>query len=195
MAQFVFALLLEICHRVKDHSNAVKAGRREKNSGFCFWDHPLVELSGKTLGIVGFGRIGRATARIAEGFGMTVLAFGVYPKKEHGMERTRYASLAEVLEHSDVISLHCQLFDSTRGIINRDTFARMKDGVIIINTSRGPLIVEEDLAGALSRGKVKATGVDVVSTNPFPAAIRSSAPPTASSLRTSHGPRWSPVCV
>ena len=167
VAQFVFALLLEICHSVKDHSDAVKEGRWAGHRDFCFWDHPLVELSGKTMGIIGFGRIGRAAARIAEGFGMNVLAFDEYPNGDFETELTRYAPLDEVLGKSDVISLHCPLFDSTKGMINRESISRMKDGVIIINTSRGPLIVEEDLADALSRGKVKAAGVDVVSTEPI----------------------------
>jgi glycerate dehydrogenase len=167
VSQFVFALLLEICHYVGDHSNAVKNGEWERSPDFCFWNYPLMELAGKTLGIIGFGKIGQATARIAQAFGMQVLAYDEYRDSSLENENLKYVDLHELLRNSDVISLHCPLFDSTAGIINNKTIAEMKDGVIIINTSRGPLVVEKDLAEALEMGKVKAAGLDVVSSEPI----------------------------
>ncbi len=167
VSQFVFALLLEVCHHVGAHGDAVKDGRWTNCPDFCFWDYPLVELEGKTMGIIGLGRIGQATARIAQGFGMKVLAFDEYKIDSLESETLKYADIDTLLEQSDIISLHCPLFESTQGIINKNTIAKMKDGVVIINTSRGPLIVEEDLAKALADGKVKAAAVDVVSTEPI----------------------------
>lgn len=166
VAQMVFALLLEICHHVAAHSAAVKDGEWSRNADWCFWNYPLIELSGKTMGIIGFGRIGQATGKIAKALGMRVLAYDGFPSEE-GAEIGEYVTLEELLEQSDVISLHCPLFASTQGIINKESIAKMKDGVIIINTSRGPLIVEEDLAEALHSGKVYAAACDVVSTEPI----------------------------
>lgn len=168
VAQMVFALLLEICHHVGAHSQAVKAGEWSRNEDWCFWNYPLIELAGKTMGIVGFGRIGQAAGRIAKTFGMKVLAFDNYPN-EAGKEIAEYVSLDELYAKSDVISLHCPLFPSTEGMINKESIAKMKDGVILINTSRGPLVVEKDLAEAMQCGKVYAAGCDVVSTEPIQA--------------------------
>ena len=167
VAQFVFALLLEICHHVGDHCEAVKRGDWERSPDFCFWEHPLIELAGKTLGIIGFGKIGQATGRIAQAFGMNVLACDTNQDLSLENENLKYVELHDLLQKSDIISLHCPLFDSTKGIINNQTISQMKDGVIIINTSRGPLIVEKDLAEALKAGKVKAAGIDVVSSEPI----------------------------
>jgi len=169
VAQFVFALLLNICHRVQDHSNAVYAGRWTEAVDFCFWDHPLMELSGKTMGIIGYGRIGQATGKIAQAFGMKVLAYSRSSDPGQECETMAYTSLDELLAQSDIISLHCPLFDSTKGIINKSNIVKMKDGVILINTSRGPLIVEEDLVDALESGKIRAAGLDVVSVEPISA--------------------------
>lgn len=166
VGQFAIALLLEICHHVQHHSDQVHSGRWSAGSDWCFWDYPLIELAGKTMGIIGFGRIGRTTGRIAKAMGMSVLATGSRPVPE-GEEIADYVSLDELLERSDVISLHCPLFPDTKGIINKDTIAKMKDGVIIINNSRGQLIVEQDLADALNSGKVYAAGLDVVSEEPL----------------------------
>lgn len=167
VAQFVFALLLEIYHHVGAHSEAVKIGSWSKSPDFCFWNYPLMELAGKTLGIIGFGRIGQATAKIAVAFGMKVLAFSRNPDKSLETDAIKLVSFDEVLAKSDVISLHCPLSPLTRGVINKDTISRMKDGVIIINTARGPLIVEEELKEALDSGKVYAAAVDVVSKEPI----------------------------
>lgn len=167
VAQFVFALLLDICHHVRQHSDAVKAGEWNRRGDFCFWDYPLVELSGKTLGIIGFGRIGQAVAKIAVTFGMKVLAYDEHQNPGLETDDIRYASLEDLLSGSDVITLHCPLFPSTQGMINKTSIGKMKDGVIIINTARGPLIVEKELKEALVSGKVAYAAVDVVSEEPI----------------------------
>lgn len=167
VAQMVFAHLMAICHHVQAHSDAVKDGEWANNADWSFWNYPLIELAGKTMGIIGYGRIGEAVGRIAQAFAMKVVAFDNHPKKELESETMKYVNLDELLASSDVITLHCPLFESTKGIINKDSIAKMKDGVIIINTSRGPLIVEEDLVEALESGKVYAAGVDVVSIEPI----------------------------
>jgi glycerate dehydrogenase len=167
VAQFAIAMLLEICHHYAHHSEAVHAGRWENSPDWCFWDYPLIELAGKTMGIIGYGRIGQATGRIARAMGMRILAFDAHPDPSLESEDCRYVELDELLAGSDVIALHCPLFPETEGIINKDTIAKMKDGVILLNNSRGQLIVERDLADALNSGKVYATGLDVVSTEPI----------------------------
>ncbi len=166
VGQFAIAMLLEICHHVAHHDAAVHEGRWESCPDWCFWDYPLIELAGKTMGIIGFGRIGRTTGRIARALGMQVVACDSIETDE-GREIGRYLPLEELFACSDVIALHCPLFPETQGIINRDTIAKMKDGVILLNNSRGPLIVEQDLADALNSGKVYAAGLDVVSTEPI----------------------------
>jgi len=166
VGQFAIALLLEICHRIGHHDRAVHEGRWESCPDFCFWDYPLIELAGKTMGIIGLGRIGQATARIAKALGMEVLAYDEAPS-ESGKAVAAYTALDRLLAESDVISLHCPLFPSTQGIIDKHSIAKMKDGVILINNSRGPLIVEQDLADALNDGKVYAAGLDVVSAEPI----------------------------
>ena len=163
VAQLVFALLLEICHNVGHHSQAVHAGRWSANQDFCFWDTPLIELAGKTMGIVGYGRIGHKVAEIARCFGMNVIAWTRTPRDPECV------SLDELLSRSDVISLHCPLFPETKNLINRDTIAKMKDGVILINTSRGPVVNDADLRAALESGKVYAAGADVSTVEPIPA--------------------------
>ena len=163
VAQMVMALLLELCHHVGDHSRSVKEGQWSRCPDFCYWNTPLTELAGKTFGVVGYGRIGRATAKLAAAFGMEVLAFDKFAQDD-GV--ARMVTLDELLAQSDVISLHCPLFPDTQGIINRESIAKMKDGVLLINTSRGPLIVEEDLAEALHSGKVAGAGLDVLAVEP-----------------------------
>lgn len=166
VAQFAIALLLEICHHAAHHSDAVHEGRWEHNPDWCFWDYPLIELAGKTMGIIGFGRIGQTTGRIARALGMEVLAYS-RTEREDGRKLAEYVDLDTLLRKSDVIALHCPLFPETEGIINRDTIAKMKEGVILINNSRGGLVVERDLADALNSGKVYAAGLDVVSAEPI----------------------------
>ena len=166
VGQFAIALLLEICHHIGRHDEAVHAGRWENNDDWCFWDYPLIELAGKTMGIIGFGRIGQTTGRIAKALGMKVIAFDEH-QSDSGKALAEYVSLDRLFAESDVISLHCPLFPATEGIINKNSIAKMKDGVIILNNSRGPLIVEQDLADALNNGKVYAAGIDVVSSEPI----------------------------
>ncbi len=166
VGQFAIAMLLEICHHAAHHSEAVHAGRWESCPDWCFWDYPLIELDGKTMGIIGFGRIGQRTGRIAKALGMEVLAYDSYPS-DSGRALAQYVDLDTLLARSDVVALHCPLFPETEGIINKDTIAKMKDGVILLNNSRGPLVVEQDLADALNSGKVYAAGLDVVSTEPI----------------------------
>jgi len=161
VAQFVFALLLELCHHVAQHNKAVQKGRWTNSPHFCFWDTPLIELAGKTMGIIGFGRIGQTTANIARAFGMKVLAYS--PSRKGPDDLT----LDEVLENSDVISLHCPLNDQTKHIIRQETIAKMKDGAILINTARGPLINEQDVRDALISGKLYAAAMDVASEEPI----------------------------
>lgn len=167
VGQFAIALLLEICHHVGHHSGAVYAGNWTNNPDWCFWDYPLIELAGKTMGVIGYGRIGQTTGKIAQALGMNILAYDSFrnPELESGL--MKYAELDELLANSDVISLHCPLVPETEGIINKDTISKMKDGVILLNNSRGPLIVEKDLADALNSGKVYAAGLDVVSSEPI----------------------------
>lgn len=160
VAQHVFALLLELTNRVAHHNKAVQDGRWITSPNFCFWDYQLTELCGKTLGIIGYGQIGQAVAKIAEAIGMKVLACG--RRNKPGL-----VPMDQVLAESDIITLHCPLFADNTGLINKDTIAKMKDGVIIINTARGPLINENDLRDALLSGKVGGAGLDVVSAEPM----------------------------
>ena len=167
VAQFVFALLLELCHHVGHHSQAVHEGEWGRCPDWCFWDYPLLELSGATMGIIGFGRIGQAVGKLAEAFGMRVLVFDQIKRPELESENCRYVPLDELFAEADVISLHCPLLPDTNNLINRETIGKMKDGVMIINTSRGPLINEADLAAALNEGKVQGAGLDVVAVEPI----------------------------
>ncbi len=166
VGQFTIGMLLEICCQIGFHDRSVHNGDWAACPDFCYWKTPLIELAGKTMGIIGFGRIGRQTGAIARAMGMQVLATGSRPCDE-GRAIAEYVDLDTVLRQSDVISLHCPLFPETTGIINKDTIAKMKDGVIILNMARGPMIVEEDLAQALNSGKVYAAGMDVVSQEPI----------------------------
>lgn len=167
VAQMAIALLLEMCHHVGAHSESVKKGEWASNPDWCYWKYPLIELVGKTMGIIGYGRIGQATGRIAQALGMKVLAYDKYVNKDLESDTMRYVELDELLAQADVIALHCLLTEETEGIINKDTIAKMKDGVMIVNNSRGQLMVEEDLAAALNSGKVAGAALDVVSTEPI----------------------------
>jgi glycerate dehydrogenase len=166
VGQFAIALLLEICHHIGHHNNTVHDGKWEKAPDFCYWDYPLIELAGKTAGIIGFGRIGQKTGTIAKALGMNVVANNP-SQNDAGRKIAKYISRDELFAISDVIFLHCPLLPETRGIINRESISKMKDGVIIINNARGKLIVEEDLADALNSGQVAAAGLDVVSSEPI----------------------------
>lgn len=166
VAQFAIALLLEICGHAGHHDQAVHQGKWAQCGDWCFWDYPMIELSGKTMGIIGFGRIGQAVGRIASALGMKVLAYN-RSRSESGAKIAEYVGLDELLARADVISLHCPAFPETVGMINKETIAKMKDGVILINNSRGALVVEQDLAEALNSGKIAAAALDVVSSEPI----------------------------
>ena len=166
VGQYAVGLLLEICSHYGHHDQAVKEGRWESNVDWCFWDYPMIELAGKTAGVIGLGRIGQTSARILGAIGMKVVAYDEF-QSDAGRALAEYVELDELLAKSDVIFLHCPLFPSTEGMINKDSIAKMKDGVILINNSRGQLVVEQDLADALNSGKVYAAGLDVVSTEPI----------------------------
>jgi glycerate dehydrogenase len=166
VAQMVFALLLELSNHTKSHSDAVKCGTWSRSKDFCFWNHPLVELSGKTMGIIGFGSIGEKVADIAEAFGMKVLAYSRTVKVQSHRKNFKWVTLEELLKQSDVVSLHCPLLSETKGLINRDTLKLMKKNAILINTSRGPLVLENDLADALNNGVIAGAGLDVLCSEP-----------------------------
>lgn len=167
VAQFTIALILELCHHIGEHSDSVKRGEWTNNDDWTYWLHPLVELSGKTLGVVGFGRIGQKTAQIAGALGMSILANDIYHNKDLESDTLKYVELEELYNESDIIALHVPLFPSTEGMINKESIRKMKDGVMIVNNSRGGLIVEEDLRDALNSGKVAGAALDVVSTEPI----------------------------
>jgi len=167
VAQFTLALILELCHRIGNHSEAVRQGEWSKCKDFCFWNSPQTELAGKILGIVGFGRIGQATASIAQAFGLNILAHNRSQDPFLESATCKYVSLEELFSQSDIVSLHCPLTPQTENLINRENIAKMKDGVMIINTSRGPLVNETDLAVALNNDKVCGAAVDVVSKEPI----------------------------
>ena len=166
VSQFSIALLLEVCHHIGHHSDSVHAGRWADNADWCYWDHPLIELEGKTIGIIGFGRIGQQEGRIAKALGMNVIAYDLHPN-DRGREIGTYVELDELYAAADVITLHCNLTPENTGMINKDSIAKMKDGVILINNARGQLIVEQDVADALNAGKIAAAGLDVVYTEPI----------------------------
>ncbi|NLC04136.1 MAG: D-2-hydroxyacid dehydrogenase [Tissierellia bacterium] len=167
VAQMTFALLLELTNNVGIHNAAVKAGKWSKSPDWCFWESPLIQLSGKTLGIIGYGRIGQSVGKIAQAFGMKVLATANNPRKELENKDMKYVELDELFANSDFISLHCPLTDETKDIINKKSIEKMKSNVMIINTSRGGLIVEDDLADALNRERIAGAALDVVSVEPI----------------------------
>ena len=166
VGQYALGLLLEICSHYGHHDETVKAGKWENNEDWGYWDYPMIELYGKTAGIIGLGRIGQATAKLLNALDMKVLAYDTF-QSDAGKKLAEYVTLDELFARSDVIFLHCPLFPETEGIINKENIAKMKDGVILINNSRGQLVVEQDLADALNSGKVYAAGLDVVSTEPI----------------------------
>ena len=168
VGQYAIALLLEVCHHIGHHSKTVFEGKWQNHIDWCYWDYPLIELDGKTAGIIGFGRIGQTTGRIAKALGMNVIAYDLYPN-ESGKAIAEYKDLDTVLAESDVLFLHCNLTPENTGLINKENIAKMKDGAILINNSRGQLIDEQDVADALNSGKLYAAGLDVVYTEPIKA--------------------------
>jgi glycerate dehydrogenase len=166
VAQFVFALLFELCHQVGMHSHAVRSGQWGISKDWSFWKSPLVELSGKTIGIVGFGRIGRSAAKIADAIGMRVLANDSNQTNPPAYDGFEWSGVDELLAQSDVVSLHCPLLPETNGLMNRERLNTMKRSAFLLNTSRGPLIVEQDLADALNNGVIAGAGLDVLPVEP-----------------------------
>ena len=166
VSQFSIALLLEVCHHIGHHDASVHSGNWAACADWCYWDYPLIELEGKTIGIIGFGRIGQAEGRIARALGMKVLAYDLYPS-DAGRDLAEYVELDDLYARSDVITLHCNLTAENTGMINRASIAKMKDGVILINNARGQLIDEQDVADALNSGKMGGAGLDVVYTEPI----------------------------
>ena len=168
VGQYAIALLLEVCHHIGHHSKTVFEGKWQNHIDWCYWDYPLIELDGKTAGIIGFGRIGQTTGRIAKALGMNVIAYDLYPN-ESGKAIAEYKDLDAVLAESDVLFLHCNLTPENTGLINKENIAKMKDGAILINNSRGQLIDEQDVTDALNSGKLAAAGLDVVYSEPIKA--------------------------
>lgn len=166
VVQHTFALLLELCMHTGLHSEGVMAGKWNKCRDFCYWETPLMELSGKTMGIIGFGKIGMEVAKTAICFGMKVIACAAHPKSDSGIEGVTMATMDEILSTSDVISLHCPLTSENKGFICKETIVKMRDGVIIINTARGGLINERDAADALISGKLGGFAADVLTQEP-----------------------------
>lgn len=168
VAQMVFAHLLNLTQHVADHAQSVRRGDWTRSEDFCYWRHPLVELAGLTIGIVGFGRIGRETAKIARAFGMKVIFHDVFPMTVPPEEGTA-VDLDTLFRESDVVSLHCPLTDQNRGLVNAARLNLMKPTAFLINTSRGPLVDEPALAEALNTGRIAGAGLDVLCVEPPPA--------------------------
>lgn len=166
VVQHTFALLFELCAHTSVHSSSVREGKWARCPDFCYWDTPLTELSGKTLGVVGFGKIGSAVARAATAFGMNVLACARNPRQESGIDGVQMNDFESLIKNSDIISLHCPQTAESLDMICADTIAKMRDGVIILNTARGGLINEADMSAALKSGKVAAYGADVLKKEP-----------------------------
>jgi glycerate dehydrogenase len=166
VAQFAFALLLELCHHVALHSDAVRQGEWSRSPDWSFWKTPLVELSGKTMGVVGFGRIGRQTGAIAAAMGMRVVANDAIESNAPAYERFRWLPVDDLVAESDVVSLHCPLSADNKGMMHSGRLARMKQSAFLLNTSRGPLVVDQDLADALNNGIIAGAGLDVLSIEP-----------------------------
>lgn len=169
VVQLTFALLLELTLHVQRHSDAVMEGRWAGSADFSFWDYPLIELAGKTMGIIGFGSIGEKVADVATAFGMSIIGSKRHRTDQSHRPDFRWADLPELLEQADVVSIHCPLLPETQGLINKDSLAMMKPSAFLLNTSRGPIIVEQDLANALNKGVIAGAGIDVLSAEP-PAA-------------------------
>lgn len=166
VVQLTFALLLELCLHVQRHSDAVVSGRWASSADFCFWDYPLIELTGKTMGIIGFGDIGRQVADVAAAFGMKIIGTSRKRTDQSHRSNFKWAEIPELLEESDVVSIHCPLTPETKGLINKENLQRMKSSAFLLNTSRGPIIIEEDLAEALNNDKIAGAGLDVLSVEP-----------------------------
>jgi glycerate dehydrogenase len=166
VAQMTFALLLELCLHVQKHSDSVMSGKWANSKDFCFSEYPLIELAGKTIGIIGFGNIGQKVADIATAFDMEVLGYDLSQTNQSHRKNFTWCGISDLLNHSEIISIHCPLTIDTEGLINKSTIKKMKNATLLINTSRGPIIVEKDLADALNNGEILGAGLDVLSIEP-----------------------------
>jgi glycerate dehydrogenase len=166
VVQLTFGLLLELSLHVQRHSDAVYSGRWASSVDFCFWDYPLVELAGKTMGIIGFGNIGQQVGDVATAFGMKVIGTSRNHTDQSHRPNFKWVEIPELFEQADVVSIHCPLSPETKGLINKENLQRMKRTAYLLNTSRGPVVVEEDLAEALNNGVIAGAGVDVLSVEP-----------------------------
>jgi glycerate dehydrogenase len=166
VAQLTFALILELCHHVQRHSDSVMKGKWADSIDFCYSDFPLIELSGKTLGIIGFGNIGQKVADIGTVFGMNIIASSRHQTDQSSRKNFRWVEVDEVLEQADVVSIHCPLLPETKGLINSESLKRMKRSAFLINTSRGPIVIDQDLADALNKDIIAGAGIDVLSAEP-----------------------------
>lgn len=168
VVQLTFALLLELCQRVQRHSDAVMEGKWAHSADWCFWDYPLIELAGKTMGIVGFGTIGQQVADAAIAFGMNVIGYSRTQTDQSHRKNFKWVLLEELLQTADVISIHCPLTPETKALINNDALHKMKPSAFLLNTARGPIIVDQDLADALNNNVIAGAGIDVLSVEPPP---------------------------
>jgi glycerate dehydrogenase len=166
VAQLTFAFLLELCHHVQRQSDSVMNGKWALSPDFSFSDFPLIELAGKTMGIIGYGNIGKKVGDIATAFGMNIIAAGRHKTDQPDRKNFRWAEINDVLEEADVISIHCPLLPETKGLINAENLKKMKRSAFLLNTSRGPVVVEQDLADALNNGIIAGAGLDVLSIEP-----------------------------
>ncbi len=166
VAQLTFALLLELCHHIQRHSDSVHEGNWASAKDWCYWDYPQVELAGKTMGIIGYGNIGQKVGNMASAFGMNILAAGRSKTGQPSTSDFQWAGIGDVLAQSDVVSIHCPLTPETKGLINKKTLRSMKTSAFLLNTSRGPIIIDEDLAHALNHGVIAGAGIDVLSAEP-----------------------------
>lgn len=168
VVQMTFALLLELCQHVQSHSDSVRNGDWAASPDFCYWNYSLIELEGKTIGIIGFGMIGQKVADVATAFGMNIIGQSRRQRDQSHRKNFRWAELPELLRESDVVSIHCPLFPETQGLINKESLKLMKSSAFLLNTSRGPIIVDQDLADALNAGVIAGAGIDVLSVEPPP---------------------------
>lgn len=168
VVQMTFALLLELCLHVQRHSDSVMEGKWAQSADWCFWDYPLVELSGKTMGIIGFGRIGQQVGDVATALGMNIIASGRTQSNQSHRKSFKWADLPELLEECDVVSIHCPLLPETKGLINKESLQLMKRSAFLLNTSRGSIVVDEDIADALNNDVIAGAGIDVLSVEPPP---------------------------
>ncbi len=165
VAQMVFAHLLNLTQHVAEHAQGVQQGRWSRSPDWCYWDYPLIELAGLTMGIVGFGRIGRQVSKLAQAFGMKVIAYDAYVT-DSGDPNVKMVDLDTIFRESDVVTFHCPLTPETQGLANAERFAQMKKTAFLINTSRGPVVNNKDLAEALNAGRIAGAGLDVLEVEP-----------------------------